>query len=41
VTYLVVAYLAAFALIGAYVVYLARRVSGLSDDIEEIRRPPQ
>jgi CcmD family protein len=39
VTYLVVAYVVAFALIGGYVVYLSRRVSGLSEDIEEIRRP--
>ena len=38
-TYLVAAYVLAFILIGGYVVYLARRVSGLSKDIEEIRRP--
>ena len=38
-TYLVVAYVVAFLLIGGYVIYLARRVSGLSEDIEEIRRP--
>ena len=38
-TYLVVAYVVAFLLIGGYVIYLARRVSGLNEDIEEIRRP--
>ena len=38
-TYLVAAYVLAFILIGGYVVYLARRVAGLSEDIEEIRRP--
>lgn len=37
-TYLVLAYGAAVVLVGGYVVHLARRIAGLKNEVDDIRR---